>query len=156
VDRYRCRRHRGCRRNVRPPGGAAVMRWRVVAIGSAWRLVVLVEVPCFFFVSRWRWCEIWAWSVQTPITPEPEPRKKHPRRLCLSRLHPSNPSMGFATTFYNTFAKRNSVFVTSIFVGAFAFGVGFDVGVTNLWDSWNRGKQWKDIRQKYIQEGDSE
>ena len=31
------------------------------------------------------------------------------------------------------------VFVTSIFAGAFAFGIGFDVGVTNLWDSWNRG-----------------
>jgi hypothetical protein len=29
--------------------------------------------------------------------------------------------------------------VTTIFAGAFAFGVGFDVGVTNLWDSWNRG-----------------
>jgi ubiquinol-cytochrome c reductase subunit 9 len=65
--------------------------------------------------------------------------------------------MGFATAFYNTFAKRNSVFVTTIFAGAFAFGVGFDVGVTNLWDSWNRGKQWKDIRPRYIQEGgDSE
>lgn len=34
------------------------------------------------------------------------------------------------------------VFVTSIFAGAFAFGVGFDIGVTNLWDSWNRGVRW--------------
>jgi len=64
--------------------------------------------------------------------------------------------MGFATAFYNTFAKRNSVYVTSIFAGAFAFGIGFDVGVSRLWDSWNRGKQWKDIRHKYDQGGDSE
>ena len=31
------------------------------------------------------------------------------------------------------------VYVTSIFVGAFAFGVGFDVAVSKLWDNWNRG-----------------
>ncbi|KAI0303187.1 cytochrome b-c1 complex subunit 9, partial [Russula brevipes] len=61
-----------------------------------------------------------------------------------------------STAFYNTLVKRNSVYVTSIFAGAFAFGIGFDVGVTKFWDSWNRGKQWKDIRYKYIQEADSE
>ncbi len=69
------------------------------------------------------------------------------------------------------------VYVTSIFVGAFAFGIGFDVAVSRFWDNWNRGvcakltscissfndyllhsiqKQWKDIRHKYVQEGDSE
>lgn len=76
--------------------------------------------------------------------------------------------------------------MTSIFAGAFAFSIGFDVGVTKFWDSWNRGvgqvfleqrpvpfpfptcltfltsrsrfvqKQWKDIRHRYIQEADSE
>ena len=64
--------------------------------------------------------------------------------------------------------------MTSIFAGAFAFGVGFDVGITKFWDSWNRGvrpspsfasalrsisstnlqKQWKDIRDKYISKDD--
>ena len=66
-----------------------------------------------------------------------------------------------SAAFYNTFVKRNSepkvdfllpslftrlrlltligVYVTSIFVGAFAFGVGFDVAVSNFWDNWNRG-----------------
>ncbi len=29
--------------------------------------------------------------------------------------------------------------MTSIFAGAFAFGVGFDIGVTAFWDRWNRG-----------------
>lgn len=69
------------------------------------------------------------------------------------------------------------VYVTSIFAGAFAFGIGFDVGVTSFWDNWNKGvsrvpnffmlissnillhlvavqKQWKDIRQKYVQNDD--
>ncbi|KAG1815292.1 ubiquinol-cytochrome C reductase UQCRX/QCR9-like protein [Suillus fuscotomentosus] len=61
--------------------------------------------------------------------------------------------MAFANAFYNTIAKRNSVFVTSIFAGAFAFNVGFDVAVTNFWDRWNQGKQWKDIRSRYVEEG---
>ncbi|EIN10298.1 ubiquinol-cytochrome C reductase UQCRX/QCR9-like protein [Punctularia strigosozonata HHB-11173 SS5] len=60
--------------------------------------------------------------------------------------------MALATTFYNTLVKRNSVYVTSIFAGAFAFGIGFDVGITALWDTWNKGKQWKDIRAKYIEQ----
>ncbi|KAG6829324.1 qcr9 subunit 9 of the ubiquinol cytochrome-c reductase complex [Tricholoma furcatifolium] len=59
--------------------------------------------------------------------------------------------MAFATTIYNTIFKRNSVYVTTIFAGAFAFGIGFDMGVTRFYDSWNKGKQWKDIRDKYVQ-----
>jgi ubiquinol-cytochrome c reductase subunit 9 len=59
--------------------------------------------------------------------------------------------MALANTFYNAFVKRNSVFVSSIFVGAFAFGIGFDVGITSFWDRWNKGKQWKDIRDNYAQ-----
>ena len=47
--------------------------------------------------------------------------------------------MQFANAFYNTIAKRNSVYVASIFAGAFTFGIGFDVGVTSFWDSWNKG-----------------
>ncbi|KAJ7086650.1 ubiquinol-cytochrome C reductase [Mycena epipterygia] len=59
--------------------------------------------------------------------------------------------MAFSTTLYNTFFRRNSVFVASIFAGAFVFGVGFDSGVTTFYDRWNKGKQWKDIRDKYVQ-----
>ncbi|ORY53094.1 hypothetical protein BCR33DRAFT_779443 [Rhizoclosmatium globosum] len=42
--------------------------------------------------------------------------------------------------------------IASIFVGAFAFEVAFEEGANALWDSWNKGRQWKDIRSKYIQE----
>ena len=31
------------------------------------------------------------------------------------------------------------VFVTSVFAGAFAFGIGFDIGVNSLWDRLNKG-----------------
>ncbi|KAJ7068053.1 ubiquinol-cytochrome C reductase [Mycena amicta] len=59
--------------------------------------------------------------------------------------------MAFSTTLYNTFFRRNSVFVTTVFAGAIGFGIAFDTGVTAFYDRWNRGKQWKDIRHKYIQ-----
>ncbi|KAH9850093.1 ubiquinol-cytochrome C reductase UQCRX/QCR9-like protein [Lenzites betulinus] len=60
--------------------------------------------------------------------------------------------MSLANTFYNTLVRRNSVFVPTIFAGAFAFSIGFDVGITSFWDSWNKGKQWKDIRGKYMED----
>ncbi|KAF5388269.1 hypothetical protein D9615_000176 [Tricholomella constricta] len=60
--------------------------------------------------------------------------------------------MALANTVYNTFFKRNSVFVTTIFASAFTFGIGFDIAVTKFYDRWNQGKQWKDIRDKYVQE----
>ena len=31
------------------------------------------------------------------------------------------------------------VFVATAFVGAFAFGIGYDLGVTAFWDKWNQG-----------------
>ncbi|EJD54045.1 ubiquinol-cytochrome C reductase [Auricularia subglabra TFB-10046 SS5] len=64
--------------------------------------------------------------------------------------------MSLANLFYNTIARRNSVFASTIFAGAFAFGVGLDIGVTTFWDRWNKGKQWKDIRDRYIQQEDSD
>ncbi|GBE79397.1 ubiquinol-cytochrome C reductase [Sparassis latifolia] len=74
---------------------------------------------------------------------------------CSQLLPPPPPSSvamaSLANVFYNSLVKRNSVYVTSIFAGAFAFGVGFDVAITSFWDNWNKGKQWKDIREKYIQ-----
>ncbi|KAI0332500.1 ubiquinol-cytochrome C reductase UQCRX/QCR9-like protein [Cubamyces sp. BRFM 1775] len=60
--------------------------------------------------------------------------------------------MSLANTFYNAFVKRNSVFVPTIFAGAFAFSIGFDLGISQVWDTWNKGKQWKDIREKYVQD----
>ncbi|KAF5393842.1 hypothetical protein D9757_000234 [Collybiopsis confluens] len=60
--------------------------------------------------------------------------------------------MSLASSFYSTIFKRNSVYIASVFTTAFAFGIGFDSGVTSFWDSWNRGKQWKDLRGKYAQD----
>ncbi|PWN25943.1 ubiquinol-cytochrome C reductase [Jaminaea rosea] len=56
--------------------------------------------------------------------------------------------MGLSSTIYQTIFKRNSVFVGSIFFGAFAFGLGFDTATNKLWENHNKGKLWADIRDK--------
>jgi hypothetical protein len=40
---------------------------------------------------------------------------------------------------YSTFFKRNSVFVSSVFIGAFTFSIGFDLATTAFWDYHNKG-----------------
>lgn len=40
---------------------------------------------------------------------------------------------------YNDMSFYAGVFVSSVFVGAFAFGVGFDIGINSLWDRVNKG-----------------
>ncbi|KAI7907925.1 cytochrome b-c1 complex subunit 9 [Cokeromyces recurvatus] len=62
---------------------------------------------------------------------------------------PSAAASGFTRTIYNTFFKRNSMFITTIFVGAIAFEVGFDSITSKVWDNVNKGKQWKDIKDNY-------
>ncbi|THV05506.1 ubiquinol-cytochrome C reductase [Dendrothele bispora CBS 962.96] len=62
--------------------------------------------------------------------------------------------MPLSATIYNTIFKRNSIYVATVFSAAFAFGISFDAGVQSFWDKWNQGKQWKDIRDKYVQDAE--
>ncbi|KAG5370354.1 Cytochrome b-c1 complex subunit 9 [Yarrowia sp. C11] len=65
--------------------------------------------------------------------------------------------MAWATTFYNVFVKRNSAFVATILASAFVFDMTFETAIDNVWDRLNAGKQWKDIRYKYVEAaGDDE
>ncbi|BGO97570.1 hypothetical protein RTBOTA2_001686 [Rhodotorula toruloides] len=36
--------------------------------------------------------------------------------------------------------------------GAFAFGIVYDKVTSAWWDAHNAGKQWKDIRHKYVEQ----
>ncbi|KAF9282295.1 hypothetical protein BGZ68_006081 [Mortierella alpina] len=58
----------------------------------------------------------------------------------------------FARAGYNTIVKRNSVFLTTIFVSAFAAEMAFDTISDRVWDNINKGRQWKDISAKYTTE----
>ncbi|KAF8947857.1 hypothetical protein BGZ47_007525 [Haplosporangium gracile] len=58
----------------------------------------------------------------------------------------------FARAGYNTIVKRNSIFLTTIFVSAFAAEMAFDSVSDRIWDNINKGRQWKDISAKYTTE----
>ncbi|KAG0136963.1 cytochrome b-c1 complex subunit 9 [Tuber indicum] len=60
--------------------------------------------------------------------------------------------MSLSQSIYNTIFRQNYVFVGSVFAGAFAFEILFDQATDRVWDNLNRGRQWKDIRAKYVQE----
>ncbi|RKP28103.1 cytochrome b-c1 complex subunit 9 [Syncephalis pseudoplumigaleata] len=49
----------------------------------------------------------------------------------------------------NTLFKRNSVFLTGIFAGAFAFEVGYDGLTDRIWRRLNEGRTWDDIKDRY-------
>ncbi|KAF2233048.1 hypothetical protein EV356DRAFT_534138 [Viridothelium virens] len=83
---------------------------------------------------------------------------------------------GISQGLYNTFIRSNAAFLATIFTGAFAFqmyaypylerappmvktyGVAraFNLGSDAVWDSVNRGRQWKDIKHKYLQSAEAE
>ncbi|CCE82785.1 Piso0_002531 [Millerozyma farinosa CBS 7064] len=52
--------------------------------------------------------------------------------------------------------KRNSVYVSTILVGAFSFQALFDVGVNRWYEYHNRGKLWKDVKGKFLEGGDED
>ncbi|KZF22388.1 ubiquinol-cytochrome C reductase [Xylona heveae TC161] len=63
---------------------------------------------------------------------------------------------GLASTIYNSLIRKNTVFLTTIFASAFVFELGFDSISNRVWDSFNQGRQWKDIRHKYVQAEEDE
>ncbi|OJJ45394.1 hypothetical protein ASPZODRAFT_134042 [Penicilliopsis zonata CBS 506.65] len=58
---------------------------------------------------------------------------------------------GLTSAIYSTFIHRNAVYLSTIFLGAFAFEIGYDVASNKIWDAMNRGRQWKDIKARYMQ-----
>ncbi|XP_077866316.1 cytochrome b-c1 complex subunit 9-like [Saccoglossus kowalevskii] len=55
----------------------------------------------------------------------------------------------FLRTVYNTIFRRSSAFALSILVGAVFFERAFDQGGTALFESMNKGKLWKDIKDDF-------
>ncbi|KAK4449309.1 ubiquinol-cytochrome C reductase [Podospora aff. communis PSN243] len=53
---------------------------------------------------------------------------------------------------YNTLFRKNYAFLGLVFAGAFGFEMFFDTRMNKVWDNINRGRQWKDIRSKYVEE----
>ncbi|KAI0996881.1 hypothetical protein K3495_g11301 [Podosphaera aphanis] len=60
--------------------------------------------------------------------------------------------MAASGTLYNLLFRRNFVFLGVVFASAFAFEMGFDKTMDVVWDKHNAGRQWKDIRSRYVQD----
>ncbi|XP_022161968.1 cytochrome b-c1 complex subunit 9 [Myzus persicae] len=58
--------------------------------------------------------------------------------------------MSVVKVFYQTILRRPSRFFVVVAVGSLFFERTLDIGIENLYDSMNRGKQWKDIADKYV------
>ncbi|TWU78009.1 hypothetical protein ED733_006363 [Metarhizium rileyi] len=55
--------------------------------------------------------------------------------------------------FFSVLFRRNYAMLAAVFTAGLAFEVGFNNGVNKWWDNHNRGRQWKDIRAKYVEDG---
>ncbi|PKK48474.1 hypothetical protein CI102_6721, partial [Trichoderma harzianum] len=55
-----------------------------------------------------------------------------------------------------TVFRKNFTMLAAVFGAGFAWEIGFNATMNNIWDSNNRGRQWKDIRHKYIEGGEDE
>ncbi|KLJ09810.1 hypothetical protein EMPG_14761 [Blastomyces silverae] len=104
----------------------------------------------------------------TPI-PKPQLCSPHLRNVIqasppciLTSLHPPDYTVfqfgrsANLPPLFSSLFRRNTTFLTSMFVGAFAFEIAFDSISDRIFDSINKGRQWKDIRHQYIQKAEEE
>ncbi|KAL2679873.1 ubiquinol-cytochrome C reductase [Phyllosticta citricarpa] len=56
----------------------------------------------------------------------------------------------------STIIKRNYIFVSTVFVGAFGLQLAFDTASDSLWNNINKGRQWKDIKHQYLEKEDDD
>lgn len=52
--------------------------------------------------------------------------------------------------------ERNSIYVGTIFAGAFAFQGFFDVAINRWWDAHNHAKLWSTVKSNFIEGGDDD
>ncbi|KAK0383351.1 hypothetical protein NLU13_9264 [Sarocladium strictum] len=64
--------------------------------------------------------------------------------------------MSISSQIYSTLFRKNYAMLGAVFAASFAFELGFNDGMNKIWDSINRGRQWKDIRHKYVQDAEEE
>ncbi|XWW92975.1 hypothetical protein V2A60_000903 [Cordyceps javanica] len=55
-----------------------------------------------------------------------------------------------------TLFRNNFTMLAAVFTAGFAFEIGFNQTMNKVWDNNNRGRQWKDIRHKYVEEAEDD
>ncbi|GKU15902.1 unnamed protein product [Fusarium langsethiae] len=78
-----------------------------------------------------------------------------PSRILDTQLR-SSIKMAFANTLYRSLFSTNYLMLATVFSAGFAWEIGFNNVMDKVWDNNNRGRQWKDIRHKFIEGGDED
>ncbi|KAH7005358.1 cytochrome b-c1 complex subunit 9 [Fusarium venenatum] len=78
-----------------------------------------------------------------------------PSRVLDAQLR-SSIKMAFANTLYRSLFSTNYLMLATVFSAGFAWEIGFNNVMDKVWDNNNRGRQWKDIRHKFIEGGDED
>lgn len=60
------------------------------------------------------------------------------------------------SSFRQTWLRRNTFFLASVFATALLTEIAVDGGVDRFWEWKNRGKLWKDVEAKLSAESESE
>ncbi|KKK23168.1 hypothetical protein P175DRAFT_0557352 [Aspergillus ochraceoroseus IBT 24754] len=89
-------------------------------------------------------------AIYQHVSPSPGPPINGPDRSLLALL------TRYSRTVSRGLIRRNAVYLTSIFAGAFAFEIAFDSTTNKIWDTMNRGRQWKDIKYQYVNKAEEE
>ncbi|KAI8418947.1 hypothetical protein FOFC_01519 [Fusarium oxysporum] len=58
--------------------------------------------------------------------------------------------------FYRSLFSTNYLMLATVFTAGFAWEIGFNNVMDKVWDNNNRGRQWKDIRHKFLEGGDED
>ncbi|KAL5625176.1 hypothetical protein BROUX41_005236 [Berkeleyomyces rouxiae] len=67
-----------------------------------------------------------------------------------------NPAYRSMAKWIDSMFSKNYLMLTAVFGAGFAFEIGYNRTMNSIWDNMNKGRQWKDIRNKYIEGGDEE
>ncbi|KAH7133597.1 cytochrome b-c1 complex subunit 9 [Dactylonectria macrodidyma] len=64
--------------------------------------------------------------------------------------------MAITSRLYSSLFRSNYLMLATVFSAGFAWEVGFNNVMNKIWDSHNQGRQWKDIRHKFIEAAEEE
>ncbi|KAK3394481.1 ubiquinol-cytochrome C reductase, partial [Podospora didyma] len=91
-----------------------------------------------------------------PLTIHPHDADRGRRNLnCSVRQPKSTVKMAAARSSFALF-RRNYTMLGVVFAGAFGFEMFYNTSMDKVWDNINRGRQWKDIRHKYVADAEEE
>ncbi|THX41384.1 hypothetical protein D6D11_08483 [Aureobasidium pullulans] len=70
-------------------------------------------------------------------------------------LSPANPDRRLSRVFTShTIFRKNYIFLSVVFVSAFGMEIAFDNASNSVWNTVNKGRQWKDLKHKYMESDD--